>query len=89
MTLCLFVHNLGQQDIREALAKRKEKIPNQVGKDIQNPSMKWVFQTMQKIVKIKVDLSFKVFEEFKCIGETQRKIIQCFGIYAMAIYGFP
>lgn len=88
MTLCLFVHNLAQLEVRKSLIKRHQTIPNQVGKDIKNPSLKWVFQMMQKIVRVRINLFGRIYEEFKEIGATQRKIIDCFGNYALAIYGF-
>ena len=88
MTLCLFVHNLGQMEVRKSLSKSQQTIPNQVGKEITNPSLKWVFQVMQKIVRVRINLFGRIYEEFKEIGETQRKIIACFGSYALAIYGF-
>ncbi|MGZ3771918.1 MAG: IS1634 family transposase, partial [Bdellovibrio sp.] len=50
MTICLFVHNLAQLEVRKSLEKRHQTIPNQVGKDIANPSLKWVFQMMRRIV---------------------------------------
>ncbi|MGZ3775219.1 MAG: hypothetical protein ACXVCY_15250 [Pseudobdellovibrionaceae bacterium] len=88
MTLCLFVHNLAQLEVRKSLAKRHQTNPNQVGKDISNPSLKWIFQMMRKIVRVRINLFGLIYEEFKEIGETQRKIIDCFGSYASAIYGF-
>ncbi|MGZ3782358.1 MAG: IS1634 family transposase, partial [Pseudobdellovibrionaceae bacterium] len=88
MTLCLFVHNLAQLEVRKSLVKKHQTVPNQVGKDISNPSMKWVFQTMKRIVRVRINLFGRIYEEFKEIGETQRKIIDCFGSYASAIYGF-
>lgn len=88
MTLCLFVHNLGQLQVRKALSESKQTIQNQLGKDIANPSFKWVFQSMQKVVRVRVHLFGRKYEEFKEIGTTQRKIIECFGSYALATYGF-
>ncbi|MGZ3786582.1 MAG: IS1634 family transposase [Bdellovibrio sp.] len=88
MTLCLFVHNLGQLEVRKSLIKKHQTVPNKVGKDISNPSLKWVSQTMRRIVRVRVNLFGRSYEEFKEIGETQRKIIECFGSYASTIYGF-
>lgn len=88
MTLCLFVHNLGQLEVRKSLSQNNQTIPNQLGKEISNPSLKWVFQMMQKVVRVRVNLFGRKYEEFKEIGKTQRKIIDCFGSYALATYGF-
>lgn len=89
MSLCLFVNNLAQMEIKNKLIEKKESVPNQVGKPIQNPTMKWVFQLMRKVVKVKVNLKDNIFEEFKGIEAIQTKIINCFGHFAQNIYGFP
>lgn len=88
MTLCLFINRLGQVELRQSLAKTKETLPNQNGIQITNPTLKWAFQLMSKVVKLKVQFSNRLFEEYKGIGESQRKIINSFGKYAQAIYGF-
>ncbi|PWU21467.1 MAG: hypothetical protein C5B49_02610 [Bdellovibrio sp.] len=89
MTLCLFIHNLGQLELRLGLSKTSKTIPNQVGREVSNPTIKWAFQAMQNVVRVKVDLLYQTFQEFKGIGDIQRKIIGCFGGYARQIYGFP
>ena len=44
MTLCLMVYNVGQYKIREALKATDETVKNQVGKSLQNPTLRWLFQ---------------------------------------------
>lgn len=43
---------------------------------------------MQKIVRVRVNLFGRIYEEFKEIGETQRKIIDCFGSALPIEYNF-
>ena len=88
MTLCLFINRLGQTELKKNLAEVKQSIPNQNGIAILNPTLKWVFQLMSKIVKIKVQFSERLYEQYQGIGEVQTKIINCFGEHARAIYGF-
>ena len=47
--------------LRESLKENNETIPNQVGRSISNPTLKWIFQTMRDvaIVKIKTGSVFK------------------------------
>ena len=53
MGLCLLVYTLAQRQIRAALSSSKSTIKNQLGKSINNPTMRWVFQCFQSIHLIK------------------------------------
>jgi transposase len=44
MALCLLVYNLGQRQLRQALAQSDATIPNQLGKPTATPTLRWVFQ---------------------------------------------
>jgi transposase len=44
MALCLLVYNLGQRQLRRALAQAAQTIPNQLGKPNASPTLRWVFQ---------------------------------------------
>ena len=48
MTLCLMVYNFAQYRARQALQETNETVPNQVGKPINNPTLKWIFQIMRE-----------------------------------------
>ena len=43
MTLCLTVYAALEYKLREQLVQQEETLPNQLGKPIQNPTMRWVF----------------------------------------------
>ena len=47
MTLCLMVYNFGQYKLRERLKKQQTTLPNQLGKGVHNPTLKWIFQLME------------------------------------------
>jgi transposase len=49
MALCLLVYNLGQRQLRQALAQQGETIPNQLGKPTSSPTLKWVFQCFMAV----------------------------------------
>ena len=49
MALCLLVYNLGQRQLRLALAQNKATIPNQLGKPTDSPTLRWVFQCFMAI----------------------------------------
>jgi transposase len=49
MALCLLVYNLGQRQLRQALAQQDETIPNQLGKPTSSPTLRWVFQCFMAV----------------------------------------
>ena len=53
MTLCLMVYNFAQYRARQALQETNETVPNQIGKPINNPTLKWIFQIMEGISIVK------------------------------------
>ena len=89
ISLILFLNNLGQMDIREELKRKNNTVPDQLGKQIENPTLKWVFQLLRKITKVRIKIAGKMYEQFQGIGDTQKVIIESLGIHAKEIYGFP
>ena len=49
MALCLLVYNLGQRQLRQALAQNEATIPNQLGKPTTSPTLRWVFQCFMAV----------------------------------------
>ena len=49
MTLCLMVYNIAQYKLRNQLKEKNETLPNQLNKQIQNPTVRWIFQIMEGI----------------------------------------
>ncbi len=83
MTLCLMVYNFAQYRARQALQETNETVPNQVGKPINNPTLKWIFQIMEgiSIVKTSTEAIITNIDVLRC------KIIRLFGVTACHIYG--
>ncbi len=49
MALCLLIYNLGQRQLRQALAQNGETIPNQLSKPTAFPTLRWVFQCFMAV----------------------------------------
>lgn len=83
MTLCLLVYNFAQYRVRKNLRDNNETLPNQLGKPINNPTVKWLFQCMEGISIIKTGTQAMIanLDDLKC------KIIRLFGATACQIYG--
>jgi len=91
MTLSLFVYNYGQYYLRKQLKEKSETLPNQLGKPVQNPTLKWVFQLLDGIGIVKsYDTARKAYRVFVTnLNDLSRKIINLMGPTASEIYGIP
>jgi transposase len=65
MGLCLLVYTLAQRQIRTALSAAESTIKNQLGKSVNNPTMRWIFQCFQSIhlVEFKHEISISNLTE--------------------------
>ena len=90
MTLTLLVYNVGQYRLRQQLKEENTTLPNQLGKQIQNPTLRWIFQLMEGIGLVHFyneSLSSIVREVITNINAVRKKIIYLFGETAATIYG--
>lgn len=90
MTLCLMIYNLGQYKLREQLKAHQTSLPNQLGKEVSNPTLKWIFQIMEGIDVVyfyNESLTHTVREVITNLNKLRRKIIALFGKTAAWIYG--
>lgn len=90
MALCLLVYNVGQHKLRKSLKAQKTFLPNQLGKEVGNPTLKWVFQIMEGIGIVYFydqSLSHTTREVIVSLNELRKKIIWLFGKNAAWIYG--
>ena len=90
MTLCLLVYNVGQYKLREALKENNTSLPNQLGKEVFNPTLKWIFQIMEGIDVVyfyNESLSHTIREVITNLNKLRKKIIWLFGKNAAWIYG--
>jgi transposase len=55
MALCLLVYNLAQRQLRKALGEQGETIPNQLGKQTVNPTLRWVFQCFMAVHLVTIE----------------------------------
>ena len=90
MTLCLMVYNVAQYKLRKNLKENNVTLPNQLNKQIQNPTVKWIFQIMEGIGIIhfyKDKIHDPVRRIVTNISELRKKIISLFGETACKMYG--
>lgn len=86
MTLCLMVYSFAQYDLRCALEKNNETIPNQDGKPTKRPTMKWVYRMFHGIGVLYIRTK-EFFQELVInLDEVLKTIVGYFGAHALHIY---
>lgn len=90
MTLCLMIYNVGQYRFRKQLKAQKSTLPNQLGKEVSNPTLRWIFQVMEGIGVVYFydeSLSYTIREVITNLSDLRKKIILLFGETAARMYG--
>jgi transposase len=88
MTSSLLVYNLGQYQLRENLKKNETTLPNQINKEIQTPTLRWIFQIMEGISIIRYHrMQENLKDAIVNLSALRKKIISLFGETAMILYG--
>lgn len=89
MTLCLMVYNFAQYTMRQCIEKQGDVLPNQVGKPIKNPTMKWIAELMNMIAVVTITEEGKHLRIVTNVKKIHQRIIVYFGKHALDIYGLP
>lgn len=89
MTLCLMVYNFAQYNLRKCLDEQEDVVPNQVGKPIKNPTIKWIAELMNMIAVVTIVTEEKRHRIVTNVKKIHKRIIAYFGEYALQIYGLP
>lgn len=85
MCLCLLIYCLAEWKLRKTMAEVGAKLPNQLGKQISNPTMRWIFFQFQGL-----NLEYRQGQDYaQLIGLTDlhRKILQLLGGAVSSYYG--
>ena len=86
MCICLLVYSIAQRKLRIALEKQKETIPNQVGKPVKNPTLKWVFQLFGCVHVIYKKAGSKVKKIISNLNDIRTKILKILGTQYLRLY---
>jgi transposase len=89
MTLALLVYSVAQRRLRQALARQNETIPNQINQPTSRPTLRWVFQVLEGIERVRVRVEGKVQELITGLNEVKIKILRFFGERVCQIYQLP
>ncbi|AWN75225.1 hypothetical protein DLD14_16080 [Legionella anisa] len=64
-------------------------LPNQVGKPVKNPTMKWIAELMNIIAVVTIKTESGIQRIVTNVKKIHRRIIAYFGQHALQIYGLP
>jgi len=86
MTLALLVYSVAQRRMRNQLAKIGETLPNQINQPTSTPTLRWIFQCMEGINRVLLNVGGQVSCIVDGITELRMKIIRLFGQRVCQIY---
>jgi transposase len=89
MTLALLVYSVAQRRLRQELARQNETIPNQINQPTSRPTLRWVFQLLEGIERVRVRVEDKVQELITGLNEVKIKILRLFGERVCQVYQLP
>ena len=79
MTLALLVYSLTQRRLRQQLADHNATIPNQIHQPTERPTLRWVFQLLEGIHRVRVMVQGQVHDMIEGLNDVQIKILRLFG----------
>ncbi len=86
MTLALLVYSVAQRRLRQTLARQNERLPNQINQPTQRPTLRWVFQLLEGINRVRVIVQGQSHDLIEGLNEVQNKILRFFGQEVCQIY---
>jgi transposase len=79
MVLTLMIYSVAEWKLREKLKQTGETIPDQLKKQTQKPTLKWVFMLMREITEVKIEVDSKVVTKIANLDEVKDRIIRLMG----------
>jgi transposase len=86
MTLALLVYSVAQRRLRKQLATHHETIPNQINQSTPAPTLRWVFQLLEGIHRVRMTVQDQVHDLIEGLNDVQIKILRLFGKEVCRLY---
>ena len=86
MTLALLVYSIAQRRIRQALKDKDETLPNQIDKPTKTPTMRWLFQLMEGLHFVVMNVNKVATRMIHGWTDIKKKIVMLMGDTIMRIY---
>jgi hypothetical protein len=79
MTLALPVYSVTQRRLRQQLAGQQATVPNQLQQPTERPTLRWVFQRLEGIHRVRVTVQGELHDLIEGLNEVTRQIPRLFG----------
>jgi transposase len=89
MTLALLVYSVAQRRLRRALARQNETLPNQINQPTNRPTLRWVFQMLDGIERVRMQVAEQVHEMITGLTAVKIRILRLFGDQVCQAYQLP
>ena len=86
MTLALLVYAIAQRRVRAALKEAGETLPNQIKKESDRPTLRWIFQLLGGIEKVVLKKNNDIRTVITGLTELKKRILSYFGSTVRKIY---
>jgi transposase len=86
MTLALLIYSVAQRRMRRQLESTGETVPNQINQPTSRPTLRWVFQMLEGIHRVLLEVGEQVTCFMDGITDLRMKILQLFGRRVSQIY---
>jgi transposase len=86
MTLALLVYSVAQRRLRQQLAHRHTTVPNQINQPTAAPTLRWVFQLLDGMHRVRVTIQGQVHALIEGLTDTQIKVLRLFGQGVCCLY---
>jgi transposase len=86
MTLALLVYSVAQRRLRQALARQNDTIPNQINQPTSRPTLRWVFQVLEGIERVRLIVDGQSRDLITGLNEVKIKILRLFGEQVCHVY---
>jgi hypothetical protein len=86
MTFALLVYAVTQRRLRQHLAHQTETVPNQLNQPTERPTLRWVFQLLEGIHRVRVTVQGQVHNLIEGLNEVKIKILRLFGEEVCRLY---
>jgi transposase len=86
MTLALLVYSVTQRRLRQQVARQGKTVPNQINQPTAWPTLRWVFQLLEGIHRVRVTVQGQLHDLIEGLHEVQIKILRLFGEEVCRLY---
>jgi transposase len=89
MTLALLVYSVAQRRMRQQLAQQNETLPNQINQPTQRPTLRWLFQLLEGIHRVRVQVHGQIHDVIDGLNDVKIKVLRLFGDGVCRLYQLP